>query len=465
MGMKIKQIGNIKYRTTLIFLVSTISIVVTFIILFYSSTEKIIHDDYFATLKMKNDVVAHLYLNKQTEEPNSIIDYSALDSSHVLQPNDHNFIFPVNQYNIATISDSLEVPQTFIQQSLQRGYATFQNDNLQYVSTSYQSKLGKFIVISYAENYFNKHVQSQLQNILIICFLVSIILTMCLSLYLSRSLFKPITKITNKVKAISSQNLHLRLEEEKHNPELNQLIQTFNQMLNRMETSFETQNNFISNASHELRTPLTSIMGFADVSLSKPRSTEEYIETLKIILTESEKLDKKTRALLSLAQTGFNGKIQKFEPVRIDELIWDCIETAKTLQPNVKINFDITLLPSNSAKLVVNGNAQLLILAFTNIISNAYKYSDNKLVTVSIAATHTHIITVIRDLGIGIPKSEIPYIYDPFYRCANSKKYEGYGIGLPLTRNILAMHNGHILIDSSENVGTIVEVRLPIMQA
>lgn len=463
MAFKFKPIIYTKHRTTLLFLFSTMGIVVSFIILFYSSTEKIIHDDYFATLKIKNDVVAHLYLNKQSEEADTRIDYSALDSSDVLQSNDHHYIIPSSKWNETNWSDSLGLPLSFFKQLQTNGYATFQDDNLQYVGTSYQSKPSGFVVISYAENYFNKHVQSQLKTIVLISLGVSILMTMLLSLYLSKSLFKPIIRITNKVKAISSQNLHLRLEEEKQNTELNELILTFNQMLNRMETTFESQNNFIGNASHELRTPLTSIMGFADVILSKPRSNEEYIETLQVILNESEKLDKKTNALLSLAQTGFNGKVQTFKPVRIDEKIWHCIETAQILHPNVKINFDISLLPSNSAKLVVNGNAQLLILAFSNIINNAYKYSDNKLVTVSIAATNHQIITVIRDQGIGIPKNELPYIYDPFYRCSNTKKYEGYGIGLPLTRNIILMHNGQILIDSSVGVGTIVEVRLPIM--
>ena len=86
---------------------------------------------------------------------------------------------------------------------------------------------------------------------------------------LMRFVFRPITQITEKVKQINLENLHLRLEQKGDEDELNELAKTFNNMLNRMETSFNTQNNFISNASHELCTPLTAIIGEADVTLTK----------------------------------------------------------------------------------------------------------------------------------------------------------------------------------------------------
>ncbi len=454
-----KQVVNIKSRTVLLFLFATIGIVIFFMILFYSSIEQIIESDYYSTLKLRNEIVAHYYVTNKKDKVYSLSE----DSLQQIQPHELNYVFELQHTKKQDICDSLDVPIGFVSEIYQNGYANYQNDNLQYVGSLYDIDDLKFIVINFSENYFNKHVQSQLQKLILISLLACILLTMLISYYLSKSLFKPIIKITNKVKAISSQNLHLRIEEESKNSELNQLIQTFNQMLNRMEASFATQNNFISNASHELRTPLTSIMGLADVTLSKKRQVEEYEETLQAILTESEKLDKKTKALLSLAQTGFNGKVQKFEPVRVDELLWECIETVRTLHPSVKINFDMSLLPANSSKLLVKGNKQLLVLAISNILNNAYKYSDEKLVTVSIAATNNIIIIAIRDNGIGIPPEEIPFVYDPFYRCSNTKKYEGYGIGLPLTRNILAMHYGSILIDSTVNIGTLVEVRLPVM--
>jgi signal transduction histidine kinase len=211
-----------------------------------------------------------------------------------------------------------------------------------------------------------------------------------------------------------------------------------------------------------LRTPLTAIIGEADVALSKLRQTDEYIETIKIILDEAEKLDRKTQALLFLAQTGFNGKVQKFGKVRMDQLLWDVKETIEKINPKSKIFMDLSLLPENPMKLKVNGNEQLLHLAITNVISNSCKYSNYQTVYVSLGASDDFVILVVKDQGIGIPVEELKYIYDPFFRASNTKKYEGYGIGLPLTRNIIRMHKGELLVTSIENEGTTVQIKLPI---
>jgi signal transduction histidine kinase len=235
-------------------------------------------------------------------------------------------------------------------------------------------------------------------------------------------------------------------------------------MLIRMETSFNTQNNFISNASHELRTPLTAIIGEADVALTKVRDVEEYIETIKVILEEAENLDKKTQALLFLAQTGFNGKTIKFDKVRMDQLLWDVKVTTEKINPKSKIVIDMSLLPENPMKLKVNGNNQLLHLAVSNIILNACKYSKFETVNVSLGSIDTYILLVVKDSGIGIPESEIEHIYDPFFRASNTQNFEGYGIGLPLTRNIIHMHGGELLVNSIQNIGTTVQIKLPIGQ-
>lgn len=292
--------------------------------------------------------------------------------------------------------------------------------------------------------------------------ILALFFSMIFSFYLSKTLFRPILKITGKVKEISSENLHLRLESQPGNKELNELVDTFNDMLNRIETSFETQNHLIGNVSHELRTPLTSIMGEADVALSIPRSNEHYQETLQIILNEAEKLDKKIKALLMIAQTGFDGKIQKMDKMRMDQLLWDVIETATRINAKNNVLMDISMLPDNPKKLKVQGNEQLLHLAMANIINNGCKYSNFQQVKVSLGATDNHVYIIIKDSGIGIPDSEMDKIYDPFFRASNTKNYEGYGIGLPLARNIVRIHNGELIVNSKENVGTTVQIRFPI---
>lgn len=104
---------------------------------------------------------------------------------------------------------------------------------------------------------------------------------------------------------------------------------------------------------------------------------------------------------------------------------------------------------------------QLLLLALSNVVLNACKYSNNQTVTVGVASTDERVLIVVRDIGIGIPETELPYIFDPFFRASNVEHFKGYGIGLPLSRNIIRMHGGDIIVNSKMGEGTIIHISLP----
>ena len=378
-------------------------------------------------------------------------------------PNRKEYIIDLSQEDvIEKATTQYQLPGFFLSEILESGKESFVKNNLFHLGIKTKINDKEFIIIAAAENISGKNQALFLRRVLLSSIVFFFFISLIIAYYYSKYVFKPIKRITDRVKEISSENLHLRLHSQERNEELRELVNTFNDMLDRIETSFETQNNFISNASHELRTPLTAIIGEADVALSKIRSPEEYIETLKVILYEAEKLDAKTKALLFLAQTGFNGKVQKFDKVRIDQLLWDVKETIEKLTPKSRLHIDMELLPDNPVKLKVRGNEQLLHLALSNIISNACKYSGNKVVNISIGASDDKIFIIVKDKGIGIPEEELRYIYDPFFRASNTKNYEGYGIGLPLTQNIIRMHNGEIQVTSILNQGTTVQIMLPI---
>lgn len=441
-------------RIILLFLIPFLIVIFLFGIFIYATVSNYSEDYLFQLLEARANKVAKERFAGETN-------FSKEEPSDKL-PHEKDFFIPIND-KLNTISESKKVgvDELFFKDVIKKGQARFVTNEYLYKGIKYKSKKSDFIVITVAENYFEINQAENLIKTMLFAITAAFLLLLYIAVYYSKNIFKPISAITEKVKEISSENLHLRLSEDTAKDELYELTSTFNDMLDRIETSFETQNNFISNASHELRTPLTAIIGEADVVLAKPRQKEEYIEALKIILQEAEKLDNKTKALLFLAQTGFNGKIQKFEKVRIDQLIWDVKENLDTLNNKNRIHLDMELLPENPLKLKVNGNIQLLHLAFSNIISNACKYSDYNYVTVSIGASDDYVYIIIKDKGIGIPENEIKYIYDPFFRASNTKNYEGYGIGLPLTRNIIRMHNGKILVTSIENQGTTVQITLP----
>lgn len=378
-------------------------------------------------------------------------------------PDEKDYVFELQPgTSFASQAKQLNVPTSFFTELLSKGNVNYKNDNTFYSGIIYLKDQKKYAVIVSANNYYNTHHLSYLRNIFLIAIPLASLLAVLIAIFISKKVLNPVTEITEKVKQISSESMHLRLANLTDNDELSHLIATFNTMLDRLETAFETQNNFISNASHELSTPLTAIIGEADVTLTKTRKPEEYETSIKIILDEAERLEKITKSLLFLAQTGFDGKKQKMEVVRTDQLLWDVKETIDKLNPNNQVHLDLSLMPDTPEKLKIMGNSQLLHLAVSNIVSNGCKYSSNKPVQVSIGSTNKEVIIIVKDQGIGIPESEIKYIYDPFFRASNTKNFEGYGIGLPLARNIIRLHNGILKVTSQKNEGTVVQIRLPL---
>jgi signal transduction histidine kinase len=450
---------NSQTKTTILLLTAFFSIILSFSVYVYYAVSNYSYEDFNKLLEIRALTAAKSELE---DVPNTDVE-DIRNTFFEKLPHEQDYFYPLNEnVNFKEEANKLQIPLSFFEDIIKNEKAEFNNKILFFKGIKYNSPKGDYIVIASAENYFELYHSQFLKKTLFFAILAALIFSFIISLYFSKYFFKPLHVMTEKVNQISTENLHLRLSIDDNNDELNVLSKTFNNMLDRIETSFETQNNFISNASHELRTPLTAIIGEADVTLSKIRTIDEYIETIKIILDEAEKLDKKTKALLFLAQTGFNGKIQKFEKVRVDQLLFDVKETIEKINPKNKVHIDTSLLPENPIKLKVKGSEQLLHLAFSNIISNGCKYSNFRPVTVSIGATDKNVFVIIKDVGIGIPSNELKHIYDPFFRASNTGNYEGYGIGLPLTQNIIRMHNGEIIVSSIQNQGTTVQINLPI---
>ena len=457
----LKRISTNQTKTMLLLMLVFTVVILLFSGLVYFSIVNFSHQRFYELLKIRATTIVQIEKSKEhLDIPANHILNSANDEE---LPLEKDYVFEVPQdSNYSQITRQIHIPDTFFKNIIRKGEDNYNDDEFYYIGQSFKSDNKTYIAIASAKNHYVVDYLGYLKRTLVTCMVLALFFSMIFSFYLSKTLFRPILKITGKVKEISSENLHLRLEPQPGNTELNELIDTFNDMLNRIETSFETQNHLIGNVSHELRTPLTSIMGEADVALSQKRSEEHYQETLQIILDEAEKLDRKIKALLMIAQTGFDGKIQKMDKVRMDQLLWDVIETAKRINSKNNVYLDISMLPDNPKKLKVQGNEQLLHLAMANIINNGCKYSNFQQVKVSLGATDDHVYIIIKDHGIGIPDSEMDKIYDPFFRASNTKNYEGYGIGLPLARNIVRIHHGELIINSKENVGTTVQIRFPI---
>tara|TARA_R110002020_G_scaffold21009_1_gene71039 strand:+ start:2069 stop:3442 length:1374 start_codon:yes stop_codon:yes gene_type:complete len=439
------------------------AIFVTYILFFsgfiYYSLSNYSYTDFYKRLEIRAVTAAKIEL-ENAQDINAIKDIRQ-EFLEIL-PNEKIIIIDLENSLKKSDIKKYGISQGFMNELLENGRAYYRKDNNYYSGITYTVEERKYIIIASAENYYSSHHTVYLRNLLIVGLLTSCLIIFFISYLFSRKVLLPVKRIVRNMKNISTENLNLRLQIPENNEELKEICISFNDMLNRLETSFETQRNFVSNASHELNTPLTSIIGEADVILSKERDPAEYVKSLHIILEEAEKLNKKTKALLFLAQTGYNGKVQDFSLVRVDQLIIDVKETVERVYADAKIQLDFKLLPENPDKLKVMANEQLLHLALFNIVMNGCKYSNRQKVKIAIGISFENAIIIVEDKGIGIPQKELDFIYDPFFRASNTLNYDGYGIGLPLTRNIIVMHKGTLRVNSSENEGTVVEIKIPL---
>ncbi|MGY5845808.1 HAMP domain-containing sensor histidine kinase [Salegentibacter sp. HM20] len=448
-----------KTQTKIIFFLTSVFII--YLLLFsgfvYYALNNYAYSDFYKRLEIRAATAAKIELENRAD-----IDAVREIQQEFLEelPEEQIIIIDPDDY-LGDNYDSWEFPRDFYEEILENQSATYNNGNIYYSGILYSAGNKNYVVIASAENYYSTHHALYLRNILLLGLVASVLIILLISWMFSRKVLKPIENIVKRMQGISTESLNRRLPTPR-NEELASITTSFNEMLNRLETSFETQKNFISNASHELNTPLTSIIGQAEIAISQARSQEYYQKTLSDILEDAENLKSKIEALLSFAQTSYTANRQMFEEIRIDELLIDVKDNLLKLYPEAKIHIDFSLIPDNPDKLKFKGNRQLLNLAFFNILMNASKYSQHQKVKVAIGVSNQNIVVVVKDQGIGIPPDELKHIYDPFFRASNTHPFKGYGIGLPLSRNIFKIHQGKLLVSSDGKNGTTVEVRIPI---
>ena len=374
--------------------------------------------------------------------------------------NEDDFVLKVNGEDTFEYNTNLDLPSEFYADVMKNGSSWTVNSEHQYYYAQIFKESGqRYMVIVTARDRRGNTSLIYISRILIFGGLAFIIIAYFLGRFLATRFINPVSRITKEVKRISASNLHNRLPETEESDELADLTRTFNDMLDRLETSFEIQANFINNASHELKTPITTIIAETEIALLKERETGEYITSLENINKQASRLGNLTESLLKLTQTGYDGKKQVQDIARVDEVLMDVKCDLDKIYPNNRVTINLNNLPEDDSVLMLACNRPLLELAIGNIITNGVKYSDNEEVFVTLTANKENIKISITDIGIGIPPEDIPYLYEPFFRGKKAaSKYVGYGLGLPLAMKIIRMHGGELLIQSESGKGTVVNI-------
>jgi two-component system, OmpR family, sensor histidine kinase ArlS len=251
------------------------------------------------------------------------------------------------------------------------------------VAVNYKDAVNEYTVI--VASYDNDRVEwlSKLQAILAVCFFGSISIVIITGYVFSLGLVSSIRNLTNRINRISADNFLYRLDTGSGKDELQQLGTTINELLDRLQRSFDTQRRFIANASHELSTPLL------DVALQRERTNEEYKKIIKSIKDDAKRLGLLVKSLLEIAKASDSTGGIELTSVRIDELLMGIPTEMKKISKLYEVELVFDEFPEEEDQTVVYGNMPLLYSAIKNIIHNACKFSPDKTAFVKLSFTST----------------------------------------------------------------------------
>ncbi|MBQ1689020.1 MAG: ATP-binding protein [Lachnospiraceae bacterium] len=301
-------------------------------------------------------------------------------------------------------------------------------------------------------------------QIYMICLLVYAVVLIIIAYMYGNRVARPLQELVSNIGKITdgylgetfSMNSYMEIEE---------VVDSINHMMAKLEQLESSRQEFVSNVSHELKTPITSVKVLADSLLQQEDAPAElYREFLADINEEIERENKIITDLLSLVKMDKTAGELNISSVNINEL---CEQIIKRMKP-IANKRNISLIFEAYRPIMADVDEVKLSLAINNLIENAVKYNyDEGWVRVSLNTDHKFFYIKVSDSGVGIPADEQENVFERFYRVdkARSRETGGTGLGLAITRNAILMHRGAIKIYSKEKEGTTFTVRIPITYA
>jgi heavy metal sensor kinase len=279
--------------------------------------------------------------------------------------------------------------------------------------------------------------------------------------WLCRRALKPLTSMAETARTMTAAELERRLPNAGTGDELDELGCAFNDLLSRLQESFERQRRFTGDASHQLRTPLTAMLGQVEVALRRERSPEEYQRVLTLVHRQSAKLREMVEMLLFLARADAESK--QPQPELLDLEMW-LPEHLQTWSAHARFA-DLHLDVPSSTSLPVRVQAALLGQLVDNLLDNACKYSEaGTPITLRLSTDANRVLLAVADAGYGIEAAELPCVFEAFYRSPQARKLgrSGIGLGLAVARRIAAAFGGELHATSELGEGSCFTLQLPL---
>lgn len=268
--------------------------------------------------------------------------------------------------------------------------------------------------------------------------------------------FKPLSDISHAAKKIATGDYTTRLEYKGDIKELADAIENFNYMAQELGSVEMIRNDFIANVSHEFRTPLSTLSGYLMLLQDSSLSDDEREEYIQKSFFSIEKLSDLTENILRLSKLENQAGLDEPETYRLDEQIRECIVMLEPKWSAKNIEFELDL-----PEQIYTGQRSLLFQVWTNIVSNAIKFSqNNSSVKIKLDSTEHHYKVYICDEGIGMTEEQLRHIFDKFYQADSSRQSQGNGLGLALCKEILDKCDGKIFVTSKQEKGSVFLIQL-----
>ena len=316
----------------------------------------------------------------------------------------------------------------------------------------YPDNQGDFVVVS-------KERESELHSkltllfwILLIAFVIGVVLIIILSRILASVAYRPFRHVIEQVNRISTNNLDIKINSSGTQDELQDLIDTFNKLLQKISETITIQKNFVKYVSHEFNTPLAAQLGNLEVFAVKDRTPKEYEVIARKMIREISQLQEILDTLIVISD--LREMTETVNSFRMDELIWDIIGRITERYKNARIMVNMDIPPEAENLLTTNKDRTQLLMAFYNLIENAVKYSKGVAVEIRLSEKNGRLCISIRDNGIGIPPDRLKDISKPFFRADNTSQIQGSGIGLSIALRILEKNRIRYEIESKSAQGT-----------
>lgn len=294
------------------------------------------------------------------------------------------------------------------------------------------------------------------------------VVTVLISLWLAKRVNRPLKEMSALAKQISISGDFSAFLPVGRKDEIGELCLSFNQMIGRLREQERMRQEFISNASHELKTPTMAISSVVEAlqagAVDDPKLRGQFLGSLERL---TDRLTSLIQDLLDISKLDSGAEAQWNEEADIGQLLLESLDQVRSAAEKKQISLSAQI-PSESAgdALKVSCNASQLTRAFTNILTNAVKYTpESGSVTASVKGLPDEMLEVrIQDTGVGIEASDLPHIFDRFYRAdkARTRETGGTGLGLAITREIIARHHGTVEVESVVGKGSTFIIRLPV---